>query len=81
MQKLQGTIVFTVKDNHPDIKYMKDKNEVLTYSDVYTLDMDNFISYDYMLEYIYNDIKTVANGGYVGGSAYINIISLDIKKL
>lgn len=77
-----GSISYKVRETHPDIKYIpeKDRDNVFTYSDTYKFgteyadeDEENIISY------IKHDLAVVAGGGY--GTKEIYDVSYNIYRV
>ena len=59
-----ASIFYTVDNNHPDIKYIKQPSEIQSFTDCYHIDTDCFWSKDDYMSYIRNDLRFVAGGGY-----------------
>ena len=59
-QRYNATIVYDTKNNHPDEKGAKG----LIFKDVYTIDTDYFNDNQHITNYIKNDMRLVAGGGY-----------------
>ena len=78
MKKYNGKITFTIDQNHPDIKHVKDwmENKEFTFEDVYTF--SEGIPMENIKEYIKRDLTLVAGGGY--DSKHIHNVKFDIKK-
>lgn len=72
-KSILATITYTVDSKHPDF-YNPPINEVLSYSDVYTFDMD-YYDEDDVENYIKSDLRLVAGGGY--NSKHIHNVSFD----
>ena len=77
MSKFKAVLKYKVKETHPDIKYIKDSTEVLTYDDIYTFE-ENYSKND-VAGYIKNDLSIIAGGGY--DDKHINILSFNIEKI
>ena len=60
IKKYNATIVFDTKNNHPDDKNINN----LKYNDIYTVDTDYFNDNQHIINYIKNDMRLVAGGGY-----------------
>lgn len=63
-KSIRATIFYTVDKNHPDIEYIKNPNDVQSFTDTYTFDTDYFESRQDMENYCKRDLKLVAGGGY-----------------
>lgn len=63
---LRATIYYNVDRAHPDIKYIKNPDDVQTFTDLYTFDtrFTGDIELSEMKAYCKNDLKLVAGGGY-----------------
>ena len=85
MKKIKATIYYTVDKKHPDYKYIKNPDRVQEFSDTYTFDTDNYRSIcygatvDQMENYIKNDLKLIAGGGY--DSKHIHNIKFEFEKV
>lgn len=66
--KINATIFYTIDRNHPDINYMENKSTktVRTFKDTYIFDKCRcaFETITEMKNYIRNDLKLIAGGGY-----------------
>lgn len=79
--KYNAKIYYTIDENHPDIKYIKDwtEDKEFTFSDTYTFD-DRFYSYEdkeCIINYITRELRLVAGGGY--NSEHIHNVRFEIK--
>ena len=63
---IKGVIRYKVKDNHPDLQYIKEeeRDKMQEFSDVYHIDKDQFWGEDHIESYIKHDLMLVAGGGY-----------------
>lgn len=77
MSKFKAIIKYKVKKTHPDIKYIKNPEEVLSFEDVYSFNQ-NYSEED-VENYIKNDLSLVASGGY--DDKHINILDFVIEKI
>lgn len=77
--KYNAKIMYIMDENHPDKKYVKDwtKEKELTFQDVYTFTED--YEKEDMINYIKNDLKLVAGGGY--NTDHIHNVKFEIKKI
>lgn len=71
-KSILATIYYTVDSDHPD--FYNPPIEVLSFSDVYTFDMEYYDQED-VENYIKNDLMLVAGGGY--NTKHIHNISFD----
>ena len=60
IKKYNATIEYDTKNNHPDVKNINN----LKYNDLYTFDTDYFNDNQHIINYIKNDMRLVAGGGY-----------------
>ena len=75
--KIKATITYTMKPSNPDLKYVKNPEDIFTFTDVYTFDgKDTEMIYNH----IKNDLSCIANGGYDYGEKHINIIGFDFNE-
>lgn len=73
-------ITYTMDEEHPDIQYVKDwtPEKVFEFSDTYFINKDYFNGEDHIRDYIINDLKLVAGGGY--DCKHIHNVRIVIKK-
>ena len=81
IKRIKAKITFNVTENHPDAEYIKDINETLDFEDVYTIDTEFFGGgsgdNESILNYIKNDLRLVAGGGY--DTEHIYNVNFDIR--
>lgn len=77
MKKFKGVITFNVKASHPDIEYIKNPKDQLSFEDVYTFDSD--YNKETIVDTIKNDLSIVAGGGY--SKEHIFNVEFDIKQV
>lgn len=77
MSRFKASITYKVKETHPDIKYIDNPKERLTFEDVYTF-KENYNKND-VAGYIKNDLSLIAGGGY--DDKHIDILSFSIEKI
>lgn len=77
--EIKATIEYHIKNSHPDIQYIKNKNKKQSYTDTYTVDTDNFFNEEQYINHIKRDLMLVASGGY--DTTHIENIKFDIKQL
>lgn len=79
MKKILGKISYTMDQKHPDIQYVKDwsKERIFTFDDTYTF-YDDF-NIDDIKEFITNDLKLVAGGGY--DYKHIHHVKVEITQI
>ena len=77
MSKFKAIIKFKVEKTHPDIEYIKNPEEVLSFEDVYSFNQS--YSEEDVSSYIKNDLSIVAGGGY--DDKHINILDFVIEKI
>ena len=77
--KYNAKIMYTMDENHPDKKYVKDwtKDKKFTFQDVYTFTED--YEKEDMINYIKRDLGLVAGGGY--NTDHIHNVKFEIKKI
>lgn len=75
----QAEITYKVKESHPDIKYIENPKKELSYIDTYTLDLNKFDDTEHMKNFIKNDLKLVASGGY--STDQIENVRFNIKRV
>lgn len=73
-------ITYTIDEEHPDMPYIKDwnKDKLFEFSDKYTFRESLFENDDELINYIKNDLRLVAGGGY--NSQHIHNVFFDIKR-
>jgi hypothetical protein len=71
--KLKGTVNFTTKNNHPDIK-----NYTGEHSDIYTFDSEIY-DIESAKSFIKRDLKLIAGGGYRADT--IKNVNIDITRI
>lgn len=66
MRKYFGKITYNISENHLDKSCIKDysKDKTYTFEDIYNIDESYFWSDDHIIEYIKQDLRLVAGGGY-----------------
>lgn len=77
MSKFKAMIKFKVEKTHPDIEYIENPEEVLSFEDVYSFNQS--YSEEDVSSYIKNDLSIVAGGGY--DNKHINILDFVIEKI
>lgn len=77
--KYYGKIFFTMDENHPDIKCVKDwtEDKVYDFDDVYTFNED--YDEEEVVAYIKKDLSFVAGGGYNADN--IHDVTFEIKRV
>lgn len=64
-RKFIAEITYNVKESHPDLKYIENPSESLTFKDTYFMDVEYWENNtEEMICFIKNDIALVAGGGY-----------------
>jgi hypothetical protein len=77
VMKYEGTIVYMMKESHPDRKHVKDISKAFTYSDTFTFDRE--FPVEVIEDYIKRELALVAGGGY--DTDHIYNVSVTIKKI
>ena len=79
--KYYARITYTINKNHPDIQYLANWTEgaIYAFSDVYEFDTNYGYTKDYIMDYIKQDLRLVAGGGY--NSKYIENVTFNIKQI
>lgn len=75
----EGAITFKVDKGHPDMQYIKNPNEPLSFNDTYTMDTDYYSNEEEMIGFIKHDLSIVAGGGY--SKEHISNVSFNIKRI
>lgn len=70
LRKFRATIYYTVNKYHPDYLYIKNPEEEQSFTDDYTVDMNYFNGLDHVKQYIKNDLRVIAGGGYSTAYTY-----------
>lgn len=77
-KSFNASITCRIASTHPDIKYIQNPNEPLTFKDHYILDSDYFEGIDDMIAYMKQDLSLVAGGGY--NTDHIYDVSFTIEQ-
>lgn len=79
--KIKATIKYKMKENHPDLKYVKgwNRDKVFEFEDTYNIDPDSFWCEDSMNSYIRHDMALVAGGGY--DTEGIEIVKFNMERV
>lgn len=75
--KYKGKISYNVKRTHPDIAYIKNPEERMTFEDTYKFSSE--YSKEDAIPYIKHDLTIVANGGYTTDKLYIENVKFTIN--
>lgn len=75
----KAEISYKVLKSHPDIEYVKNTDEVLSFNDTYTMNSDYYDNEEQMTDFIKNDLALVAGGGY--NTDHIYNVKYDIQKI
>ena len=66
VKQIKAKIKYRIKKTHPDYDCapVNERDGYMEFEDIYKMDTDRFWSDDYMMDYIKNDLRLVAGGGY-----------------
>ena len=80
MAKIKGTIYYKMAKAHPDIEYIDPMlaNNVMVYSDTYQF--KSYYDEDFIRNYITNDLKLIAGGGYNFNHIYNITVKIERVK-
>lgn len=81
MMKIKAVIKYKIKENHPDIEYVKgwNRDKVYEFEDTYYIDPDRFWGDDHINSFIKHDLALVAGGGY--GTDGIEVVKYDLQRV
>ena len=81
MMKIKAVIKYKIKENHPDIEYVKgwNRDEVYEFEDTYYIDPNFFWGDDHINSYIKHDLALVAGGGY--STDVIEVVKYDLQRV
>lgn len=60
--KYKASITYKITEGHPDREHVKDMEESITFSDIYTFRSP--CSFESVIGYMKNDLALIAGGGY-----------------
>lgn len=77
----RAKITYTIDKNHPDYNsYPVDKRDrIFEYSDMYIMEKDYFNGYEEMIEYIIDDLLSIAGGEQ--NSDHVHHIKFEIEEV
>lgn len=78
MIEVYGRIKFVCEKGHPEYKKLENKFHVFEFEDIYTIDIDRFESWIEVENYLINDLKLVAGGGY--STDNVGLIEYEVKQ-